>query len=77
MNHEENIVLSAIASYQTVNILELMSLSGGLSDEDVSRTVDLLQTKKLVTRSGQNTDQIVSMTSRGYDYLKSLLAVSA
>jgi RIO-like serine/threonine protein kinase len=68
---KESLILSSVANYQTVNLLELMSLTPGLDDEDVRQTIDTMQKNDLVRLTTEGDDQFVSLTSRGYDYLSS------
>jgi hypothetical protein len=70
--NNESIVLSSVANYQTVNILELMSLTPGLDDEQVRKTVDAMEKSNLVSLTGAGDDQFVSVTDKGYSYLSSL-----
>jgi predicted transcriptional regulator len=74
MNEEskESIILSSVANYQTVNILELMSLTPGLDDVEVRQTVDAMEKNDLVNVKGAGDDQFVSVTDKGYSYLSSL-----
>jgi len=69
----ESIILSSVANYQTVNILELMSMTPGLDDEQVRQTVDAMEKNNLVNLSGEGDQQFVSLTSKGYNYLSSQL----
>ncbi len=64
-------ILSSVASYQTVNILELMSLTPGIDESNVRQTVASMNEKSLVKLSGDGEDQMVSLTNKGYDYLNS------
>jgi len=67
----ESIILSSVANYQTVNILELMSMTPGLDDDQVRQTVDAMEKNNLVNLSGEGDDQFVSLTNKGHEYLSS------
>jgi predicted transcriptional regulator len=64
-------ILSAVAKYQTVNMLELMSLTPGLNDEDVASFIVPMEQNNLVKVSGSGDDSFVSLTNKGFDYLSS------
>jgi hypothetical protein len=70
LNGEQSI-LESLASYQTVNILELMSLTPGLDDAEVSETVQNMRQRDLVSIHGEQDDQLVSLTPKGWDYYSS------
>jgi len=62
-------ILSSIASYQTVNLVELMSMTPEISDQEVVETVQSMANRKLVAICGEGNSQLVSITSRGYEQL--------
>ncbi len=68
---KESVILSSVANYQTVNILELMSMTPGLDDEEVRQTVDEMAKNDLVSVRGKEEDQFISVTAKGYNYLSS------
>ena len=68
----QNIILSSLANYQTVNMLELMSLAPGLDDEQIRQTLAGLEKNDLIKLNGAGDDQYVSLTSKGFDYLSSI-----
>ncbi len=66
-------ILSSISKYNTVNILELMSLTSGLDDEDIRQSIPQMAKNDLVRVTGEGDDQFVSLTNKGYEYLSSQL----
>jgi hypothetical protein len=62
-------VLSSVAGYSTVNLLELMSLTPGLNDEEVQQAVDTMRQHDLIKVKGEGNDQFISVTGKGYNYL--------
>jgi predicted transcriptional regulator len=66
---KEGMILSSVANYQTVNILELMSLTPGLNDEEVRETVGTMEKNNLVNVNGEGDEQFVSVTTKGYNFL--------
>ena len=69
MTIQESDILSSIASYQTVNLIELMSMTPNISDQEVVETVESMASRKLVSICGEGNGQLVSITSHGYEQL--------